>query len=207
MPKEGGAKIGKKTLVAIVLTQLLITILSSAWFVASVAAKQASSITYQLSEHTVELVGTTVAAQSTTISLSVSETSIIEGDEVTVSGAIEPPDQVSITLLYTMPDGSTLTRNVTSSSDGSFSDLFKPTVAGSWSVKASWTGSESQEGATSSTEIFTVVEMEIWDGTENGDGLDFWKVWEPIPSWMLIIIVVVAVAAFIAIIIHVIRKK
>ena len=207
MPKEGGAKIGKKTLVAIVLTQLLITILSSASSVASVAAKQASSITYQLSEHTVELVGTTVAAQSTTISLSVSETSIIEGDEVTVSGAIEPPDQVSITLLYTMPDGSTLTRNVTSSSDGSFSDLFKPTVAGSWSVKASWTGSESQEGATSSTEIFTVVEMEIWDGTENGDGLEFWKVWEPIPSWMLIIIVVVAVAAFIAIIIHVIRKK
>ena len=195
----------KKTLVAIILIQLLITI--SAWFVASVAAKQASSITYQLSEHMVELVGTTVAAQSTTISLSVSETSIIEGDEVTVSGAIEPPDQVSITLTYTMPDGSTLTRNVTSSSDGSFSDSFEPTVAGSWSVQASWTGSESQEGATSSTEIFTVVEMEIWDGTENGDGLEFWKVWEPIPSWMLIIIVVVAVAAFIAIIIHVIRKK
>lgn len=148
-----------------------------------------------------------MAAQSTTISLSVSETSIIEGAEVTVSGAIEPPDQVSITLTYTMPDGSTLTRNVTSSSDGSFSDSFEPTVAGSWSVKASWTGSESQAGATSSTETFTVVEVEIWDGTENGDGLEFWKVWEPIPSWMLIIIVVVAVAAFIAIIIHVIRKK
>jgi hypothetical protein len=180
---------------------------SSAWFVASVAAKQVSSISHQLGEHTVKLVGTTAAAQSTTISISVPDTVITEGDEVTVSGAIEPPDEVSITLLYTVPDGSTLTRNVTSGSDGSFSDLFKPTVPSSWSVKASWTGSESQAGATSSTELFTVVEAEIWGGTENGDGLDFWKVWEPIPSWMLIIVVVVAVAFFIGVIILAIRKK
>jgi cobalamin biosynthesis Mg chelatase CobN len=189
------------------LTQLIITLLSSAWFVASVAAKQASSITHQLSEHTVEFVGTTAAAQSTTISLSVSETVITEGDEVTVSGAIEPPDEVSITLLYTVPDGSTLTRNVTSSSDGSFSDSFIPTVTGSWSVKASWTGSETQAGATSSTESFTVLEAEIWGETENGDGLDFWKVWEPIPSWMLIIVAVVAIVIFIGIILLAIRKK
>jgi len=180
---------------------------SSAWFVASVAAKQASSITYQLGEYTVELVGTTVAAQRTTISLSVSETVITEGDEVNVSGAIKPPVEVSITLLYTMPDGSTLTRNMTSSSDGSFSDLFEPTVAGSWSVKASWAGSETQAGATSSTELFTVLEADIWGETENGDGLDFWKLWEPLPSWVLIIIAVVAIAIFIGIIIMAIRKK
>jgi hypothetical protein len=188
------------------LTQLIITI-SSAWFVASAAAKQASSVTYQLGEHTVEVVETTVAAQSTTISLSLSETIITEGDEVTVSGAIEPPEQVPVTLLYTMPDGSTLTRNVTSSSDGSFSDSFIPTVAGSWSVKASWTGSETQAGATSSTELFTVVEAEIWGETENGGGLDFWKVWEPTSSWILIIVVVVAVAFSIALLILAIRKR
>lgn len=190
------------------MTQLLITI-SSAWFVASVAAKQASSITYQLSEHTVELVGTTVAAQSTNISLSVSETIIIEGDEVTVSGAIEPPEQVNVTLTYTTPDGATLTRTATSGSDGSFSDSFIPTVAGSWSVKASWIGSETQAGATSSTEIFTVVEAEIWGETENGDGQDFWKVWEPTPSSILIIVVVVAIAISIALtaIILSMRKK
>jgi hypothetical protein len=188
------------------LIELILTT-SSAWFVASVAAKQASSVTYQLGEQTVELVGAT-AAQSTTISLSVSETIITEGDEVTVSGAIEPPEEVSIILVYTVPDGETLTRNVTSSSDGSFTDLFKPTVIGSWSVKASWTGNETQAGATSSTESFTVLEA-IWDETENGqgDGLDFWKVWEPIPSWMLIIVAVVAFVIFIGIIIVAIRKK
>lgn len=183
------------------MTQLLITISSSAWFAA------ASPITYQLGEHAVGLVGTTVAAQSTTISLSVSETNIVEGYEVTVSGAIEPPDEVSITLLYTMPDGSTLTRNVTSSSDGSFSDLFKPTDAGYWSVKASWSGSETQAGATSSTESFTVLEAEIWGDAENGDGLDFWKLWEPLPSWALIIVAVVAIAIFIGIILLAIKKR
>ena len=194
----------KKTLVAIILIQLLITI--SAWFVASVAAKQASSITYQLSEHMVELVGTTVAAQSTTISLSVWETSIIEGDEVTVSGAIEPPDEVSITLLYTMPDGSTLTRTATSSSAGLFSDSFTPTLEGSWSVKASWTGSESQEGATSSTKSFTVTPAEYEDGTEsgdgtgNGDGTKNGGIWETIPFlWIIVIVAVVLVAIAIVI--------
>lgn len=206
MPKEGGAKIRKKTLAAIVLTQLILTT-SSAWFVASVAAKHVSSIIYQLGEHKIVLVGATVAAQRTTISLSLSETSVIEGDEVTVSGAIEPPDEVSITLLYTMPDGSTLTRNVTSSSDGSFSDLFEPTVAGSWSVKASWAGSETQEGATSSTELFTVLEADIWGEPEEGDGLDFWKLWEPLPSWALIIVAVVAFAIFIGIILLAIKKR
>jgi hypothetical protein len=176
-PKEG-AKIRKKTLAAIILTQLLIVILSA-----------------------------TVAAQSTTISISLSETLITEGGELTVSGAIEPPDEVSISLLYTVPDGSTLTRNVTSSSDGSFSDLFKPTVTGSWSVKASWTGNETQAGATSYTETFTVLEA-IWGEPDNGEGDgDFWKVWEPIPSWVLIIVAVVAIVIFIGIILLAIKKR
>jgi len=139
-----------------------------------------------------------VTTVSTTISLSVSKTSVTEGDEVTVSGAIEPPEQVPITLSYTMPDGSTLTRTATSSSDGLFSDSFKPTLTGSWSVKASWAGSESQAGATSSTKSFTVWGAENGDGTENGDGLEIWELWETIPSWILIIVVVVAVAVFIA---------
>jgi len=204
-PKEG-AKLRKKALAATILAQLILTI-TSAWFVASAAAEQTSSTTYQLSEHNVELVGTMVAAQRTTISLSVSETLITEGEELTVSGAIAPPDETSITLTYTKPDGSTLTRNVTSSSDGSFSDLFKPTVAGSWNVKASWTGNETQAGATSYTESFTVLEA-IWGEPDNGEGdRDFWKIWEPLPSWVLIIVVVVAVAFFIGIIIWAIKKR
>jgi len=35
-------------------------------------------------------------------------------------------------------------------------------------------------------------------GAENGDGVEIWKIWETIPSWILIIVVVVAVAVFIA---------
>jgi len=162
-----------------------------------------------------------VTTVSKTISLSISKTSITEGNEVTVSGAIEPPEQVPITLSYTMPDGSTLTRTVTSNSEGLFSDSFKPTLTGSWSVKASWAGSESQGGATSTTKSFTVLGTEDGDGietvdgaeggdgTENGNGMDFWNMWETIPSWVLILVVVVAIAIFLALtaIIVATRKK
>jgi hypothetical protein len=159
-----------------------------------------------------------VTAADMTISLSVSKTSITEGEKITVSGAIEPPEQASITLTYTMPDGSTLTRTATSSSDGSFSDTFEPTVTGSWSVKASWTGSESQGGAISSTKSFTVVgtedgdEIETVDGaeggdeTENGDVMDFWNLWETIPLWVLILVAVAIFLALTAIIVAT-RKK
>jgi hypothetical protein len=155
------------------------------------------SFTYQHSEHTVELIGTTVAAQSTTISLSVSEMSITEGYEVTVSGAIEPPEQVSITLTYTMPDGSTLTRTATSSSDGSFSDSFEPTATGSWSVQANLTGSETQAGATSATRSFTVLEAAIADGIENGEVFAIPVLWLAIIVVFVLAIIVVALIAVI----------
>jgi hypothetical protein len=149
------------------------------------------SFTYQSDEHTVELVGTTVAVLSTTISLSVSETSITEGDGVSVYGAIEPPEQVSVTLTYTMPDGSTLTRTATSSSDGSFSDSFEPTATGSWSVQASCAGSETQAGATSDAVSFTVLEPSI------PDGVDHEAFAIPI-FWVAIIVIVVLVFIVVA---------
>lgn len=158
------------------------------------------SFTYQSNEHMIELVGTTVAAESTTISLSVSETSITEGDEVTVYGTIEPPAQVSITLTYTTPDGSTLNRTATSSSDGSFSDSFEPTAAGSWSVQASWTGSETQAGATSATRSFTVLEATTADGIEN-------EVFVIPLLWVAIIVIVVLVIIVVALIAIILSRK
>jgi hypothetical protein len=96
---------------------------------------------------------------STTISASLSKTTITEGDEITVSGTIQPaPGSVSVTLTYKKPDGATMTRTVTSTNDGTYTDTFKPTPKGSWSVTASWKGSETYEGTTSTPASFTVEE-------------------------------------------------
>ncbi len=76
---------------------------------------------------------------STTISCTAPGSWITEGDSVTISGSISPPlSGETVTLTYKSPDGTTSTRTVTSGSDGSYSDLCKPDVAGTWEVAASW---------------------------------------------------------------------
>jgi hypothetical protein len=45
---------------------------------------------------------------------------------------------------------------VTTGSDGSYSDAYKPDGVGSWSVKALWDGDSTHEGASSSEVDFTV---------------------------------------------------
>jgi len=95
----------------------------------------------------------------TTITASVSKTTITEGDEIAVSGSIAPtPGAVAVTLTYGKPDGTSLTRTVTSTSAGAYTDTWRPAPKGSWSVAASWAGTETHEGATSSTVSFTVKE-------------------------------------------------
>ena len=95
-------------------------------------------------------------AQSSIIG-SVSSGSLEIGESIIVSGSLSP-EQVdrTITLSYTKPDSSTLTRTVTTAVDGSYSDTFKPNVAGTWSVKASWEGDGEFEGSASSVLSFNV---------------------------------------------------
>jgi hypothetical protein len=71
----------------------------------------------------------TVNKQSISISCAVSSPEIVEGNEVTVSGSLNPAVMgVNVTLTYTKPDTSTITRTVTSGSAGDFSDTYNPTV-------------------------------------------------------------------------------
>ena len=89
-----------------------------------------------------------------------SKLEIAEGESITVSGSISPPvSDVTVTLTYKKPDDSIMTRTVTTGSDGSYSDEYEPDAVGSWSVKASWDGDATHEGATSSTNSFTVMEQ------------------------------------------------
>ena len=101
----------------------------------------------------------TVGKATTAISISVSSSEIREGDSITVSGSITPsPGSVTVVLTYRSPDGSVLNRTVSSASDGSYADTWSPTPRGSWTVFASWAGSENYEASVSSEVSFTVRE-------------------------------------------------
>ncbi|MFQ6074974.1 MAG: Ig-like domain-containing protein [Candidatus Bathyarchaeia archaeon] len=85
-----------------------------------------------------------------------------EGDSLTVSGSISPAvSGKTVTLSYKKPDGSTFTITVTTGSDGSYSDSYKPDATGSWSVTASWDGDSTHDGASSESKSFTVKKKGI----------------------------------------------
>jgi hypothetical protein len=126
-------------------------------------------------------VSVTVSKILTTLSYSVSSSSITEGDYVTVSGVIDPPvSGKTVMLTIKKPDGSTINRTVTTDSDGSFDDSYKPDAVGYWNVIASWNGDSTYAGAISSEKSF-----ELKSKTEMVLGL---------PSWMMLIVGSVAAA-------------
>ena len=95
------------------------------------------------------------------ISILTSSDKLLLEETITVSGFIYPAHtDATVTLTYKMPNGTILTRNVTSTALGEFEDTFTPKIAGSWTVKASWDGDLDHEGAESSEVSFTVERVE-----------------------------------------------
>jgi hypothetical protein len=101
-------------------------------------------------------INVTVQRASTSISCSVSPSTVRINESVTVSGSISPTvGGAIVTLTYTKPDASSFTRTVTTSSSGTYSDIYTPNQPGSYSVMASWPGNDDYEGATSLPASFT----------------------------------------------------
>jgi parallel beta-helix repeat protein len=99
----------------------------------------------------------TVSKIATTLSCSVSSSTPTIGDNITISGTIGPiMSGKTVTLTYTKPDGTTVIRTVTTGSDGSYSDSYKPDTTGSWSVIANWQGDSQHLSVTSQTALFNV---------------------------------------------------
>jgi hypothetical protein len=99
----------------------------------------------------------TVSKTSTSISCSVSSSEVTEGASVTVSGALNlEVSDTMVTLTYQKPDGSTVTRTVTTGANGSYSDSYQPEAEGSWSVTVTWDGDATHDGAASTLVSFTV---------------------------------------------------
>ena len=94
--------------------------------------------------------------------ISVSLSEVLLGETVTVSGSIIPLHiEAMVTLIYEMPNGIILIRNVTSTAFGEFEDIFTPEIAGSWTVKANWGGDLDHEGVESPEVSFTVEKVEV----------------------------------------------
>lgn len=71
------------------------------------------------------------------------------GMNITVSGQMEPPNlNGTITLIYTRPDGTVVTRTARAE-DSRFTDIYTPDKAGSWNVRATWPGDMIYSGSES----------------------------------------------------------
>ncbi len=99
----------------------------------------------------------------------VSSNSIAKGGTIIVSGSISLAQEVTITLTYTMPDGTKFNRTTTAS-DGTFSHSYTADMDGEWSVQASWPGDSSYAGCESGTMSFKVKSPGILDDP------DIWQV-------------------------------
>ncbi len=102
-----------------------------------------------------------VLKASSSISCAPSLTQITMGASIDIQGSLTPSlSGVNITLTYTKPDETTVTRTVTTASEGVFKDTYIPDAVGSWSVLVSWPGNKNYERCEDSTS-FTVVEQVV----------------------------------------------
>jgi PKD repeat protein len=94
---------------------------------------------------------------STSLSCSVSPDISILGDEVTVTGSLNPKlVGKPIDLLYIRPDSSTLQTSVLTDLSGNYTHTFIPDMFGNWSIAANWIGEATYDAASNSSAAFTV---------------------------------------------------
>jgi len=127
------------------------------------------------------------------LTLQLNPPTVQTNDEVNITGALSPPLVVPVELLFTRPDGFEMIKHVTTSPDGTFTDLFMPDKMGSWLIRARWFGDEDHFGCESLPAGLSVAAIEKQPSS-----------WELMLGVLTVIIVVVIV---IAIIILLSRKR
>jgi Tol biopolymer transport system component len=97
----------------------------------------------------------------TTIFCSLQSAAVLLGDPSTVAGSIEPSvSGANVTLIYTKPDGSSITRHIITEADGSYSDSYEPSELGTWWIEASWDGDPGHHASRSQSIELSVIEPE-----------------------------------------------
>jgi hypothetical protein len=95
----------------------------------------------------------TVTKIPSSITMSAEPSTVDVGGEVVVKGRVEPIMSIPITITVRGPGGSLKTIDVTTSEDGSFSVPVKLEKAGSYTITASYAGSELYEPSTASAVV------------------------------------------------------
>jgi len=91
------------------------------------------------------------------ITCQVSANTTMQGGSLNVSGKVTPSTlHRDITLTYTLPDGTTVTRTVKTDTDSVFLDEYAPDAPGSWEVTATMEGEAYYEASTSEPVAFTI---------------------------------------------------
>jgi hypothetical protein len=100
----------------------------------------------------------TVTKIPSSITVSLNSTSIYLGRGVLVEGVLSPAvSGAVVTINYTRPDGTIVSRAVPIDAAGGFRDAFKPDVDGVWRIRAGWAGDATHSPALSPVYELTVV--------------------------------------------------
>jgi hypothetical protein len=110
----------------------------------------------------------TISKKFSSITCTVSSQKVVEGDAIEVSGKLTPPKKEFVYLIIQKPDGKTVEKTLTTTTDGLFSYEFTPDMEGSWSAKARWLGDLDYENCTSPSVSFTVEKLEVKVSSEMG---------------------------------------
>lgn len=99
------------------------------------------------------------ALASSSISLTLSSTYIVQGGTVTVNGQITPSDSNRTVTVYVRKSGSqwSVLGTALTGSDGKFSFLWIPRSASTYYIRASWSGNSDYAGADSNIHTLLVI--------------------------------------------------
>ncbi len=99
---------------------------------------------------------------SSPLSLALSRTVVTVGSSVTISGSISPVNSSENVAIYVSPDGNgwNLLGTVITDSEGRYLCTWATQIAGTYYVKASWSGNAEYAGADSDVRALTFVQLD-----------------------------------------------
>jgi Carboxypeptidase regulatory-like domain len=102
--------------------------------------------------------------QSSAITCVPEKTSVNVGDTLVVTGSVTPSASGATVRLEYKSGSNDVSKSVTTGSDGKYTDSYTATLAGSWTVEASWSGNTQYNGASSESKAFSVSQPSVTTG-------------------------------------------
>jgi hypothetical protein len=97
-----------------------------------------------------------VAKTASSLTVTANPSTLNSEEPVLVSGTLAPAQATTVELIYQRPDGFEMTKHLTTTSTGTYTDTVKLEMPGMWSVKSRWQGDEKYFPTESSSANFLV---------------------------------------------------